>query len=80
MFFSRSDGLLRLSAVRQSLLLLGLFMAISLAAWGGTYLLIQREMLRTVDARLEARMVAAITSLQAGQGLPAPPTGEQAML
>jgi len=76
----RSDDVLRPSAVRQSLLLLGLFMGISLAAWGGTYLLIQREMLHTVDARLEARMGAATTSPQASQGLPAPQTGVQAML
>lgn len=62
--------------MRQALWLLGLFSVISLAAWGGTFLLFQREMLRNVDARLSARMEDAITALDAGQALPALNDGE----
>ena len=58
MYLSRHSGFLRLSAVRQMLSLLALFSLILVVAWGGTYLLIQREMLRSVDARLIQRMDA----------------------
>ena len=58
--------MLRLSAVRQALGVLLLFTAISIIAWGGTFLLVSREMQRNVDARLTEGMDAAIASLDAG--------------
>ena len=58
--------MLRLSAVRQALGFLLLFTAISIIAWGGTFLLVSREMQRNVDARLTEGMDAAIASLDAG--------------
>lgn len=72
MFLSRTSALLQLSAVRQTLWLVGLFTLISVVAWGATYFLVQREMLRTVDARLSERMTDAIAILDAGGILPAP--------
>lgn len=66
----------QLSAFRQALVLLGVFSLISITAWGGTYWLIQREMARVVDARLSARMEAALQALAAGQALPLPEDGE----
>lgn len=78
MFLSRFSAFLRLSAVRQALWLLALFSVISLAAWGGTFLLVKREMLQNVDARLAERMQAAIAALDAGQPLPALEDGETA--
>ncbi|MCV6586061.1 MAG: HAMP domain-containing histidine kinase [Marinibacterium sp.] len=77
---SRFSGLLRLSAVRQTLWLLGLFSLITLAGWGATYWLVQRDMLRAVDTRLTTRMDAAVTALNAGQALPAPGDGETVAL
>lgn len=68
--------LLRLSAVRQALWLLVLFSLISITAWGGTFLLVQREMIRTVDARLTDRMDAAVVALVNGEALPAVNAGE----
>lgn len=67
---------MRLSAVRQALGFLVLFSVISVVAWGGTYLLVWQEMLRTVDARLTARMEATIANLDAGDGLLAVGAGE----
>ena len=58
--------MLRLSAVRQALGFLLLFTAISIIAWGGTFLLVSREMQRNVAARLTEGMDAAIASLDAG--------------
>lgn len=80
MFLNRFNRFLRLSAVRQTLWLLGLFSLISLLAWGGTYVLIQRELVRNVDARLEARMVTSIAALRDGGALPVPQPGETAAL
>ena len=62
--------MLRLSAVRQALGFLVLFSTISIAAWGGTFFLVSREMQRIVDARLLDRMETAIAALDAGQSLP----------
>lgn len=76
MFLSRFNAFLRLSAVRQTLLLLALFTLISLATWGGTYWLVHHEMIRSVDQRLEGRMQAAVAALEAGQDLPALNPGE----
>ncbi|MEM8571631.1 MAG: HAMP domain-containing sensor histidine kinase [Pseudomonadota bacterium] len=67
-------ALLRLSAIRNTLWLLGLFSAITLVAWGATYWLVQREMVSAVDARLTARMDAALLALAAGEAMP--PTGD----
>lgn len=78
MFLSRLEALFRLSALRQSLILLALFLIISVLAWGGTYWLVQREMLIAVDERLSRRMDAAIEALAAGDVLPAPGDGEGA--
>ncbi|MEL6962678.1 MAG: ATP-binding protein [Pseudomonadota bacterium] len=69
---NRISALLHLSAVRQALWLLALFSSITLVAWGGTYWFMQREILRNVDARLTARMEAAITAMDAGKALPRP--------
>ncbi|MEM1375397.1 MAG: ATP-binding protein [Pseudomonadota bacterium] len=80
MFLSRLDGFLRLSAVRQTLSLLALFSLISLLAWGGTYWLVQREMLRSVDARLIARMDDAVAALAAGDPLPPAEEGQTAAM
>ncbi|MEM9063555.1 MAG: HAMP domain-containing sensor histidine kinase [Pseudomonadota bacterium] len=60
------------------LLLLGLFSVITLAAWGATYWLVQGEMLKAVDARLMARMDAAVAALNSGGTLPPPGDGETA--
>ncbi|GAB5445211.1 sensor histidine kinase [Gymnodinialimonas sp.] len=72
--------LLRLSTVRHTAWFLGLFSAISLVTWGGTFFLIWFEMQRAVDARLTLRMEAAITALAAGESLPPPGPGETAEL
>lgn len=80
MFLTRFESLFRLSALRQGLLLLGLFLVISLVAWGGTYWLVRSEMLRAVDGRLNARMEVAMTALAAGAPMPAPDVGETAEL
>ncbi|MEM1073412.1 MAG: HAMP domain-containing sensor histidine kinase [Pseudomonadota bacterium] len=77
---SQFSSLFRLSAVRHTLWMLGLFTFITLAAWGATYWLVQREMLLAVDARLAARMEAAIASLEAGNGLPKAEDGDTAEL
>ncbi|MEM8948269.1 MAG: HAMP domain-containing sensor histidine kinase [Pseudomonadota bacterium] len=69
---NRLSALLRLSAVRQAFWLLALFSTITLIAWGGTYWFMQREILRAVDARLAARMEAAILMMDAGDTLPRP--------
>ncbi|MBO9450070.1 HAMP domain-containing histidine kinase [Tropicibacter sp. R16_0] len=77
---SRFNSLFRLSALRQALVLLSLFSLISIIAWGGTYWLVQSEMRRAVDDRLNQRMEAAITALAAGEGLPTPEDGESIRL
>ncbi|MEM9724262.1 MAG: ATP-binding protein [Pseudomonadota bacterium] len=74
----RLSALLRLSAVRQTLGLLAVFTLITVIAWGGAYWLFQRDMLRAVDARLTARMEAAIAALDAGQPLAAAEAGDTA--
>ena len=76
MFSIRLDALFRLSALRQAIVLLVLFLFISLVAWGGTYLLVWNEMLRAVDGRLNDRMEAAAAALAAGQPLPLADAGE----
>lgn len=80
MFLSRFSGLLQRSALRQTLALLALFLAITLAAWGGTYWLVQREMTQAVDARLSARMADALAALDMGAVLPPPGDGQSAAL
>lgn len=80
MCLNRLSALLRLSAVRHTLWLLGLFSLITLAAWGATYWLVQREMLRAVDERLITRMETAASALNAGDALPPPGDGETAVL
>ena len=79
MFLSRFSSLLRLSAVRQALGFLLLFSFISIVAWGGTFLLVSREMQRNADARLSERMDAAIAALDAGQNLPELDSNETAV-
>ncbi|MCH2076423.1 MAG: HAMP domain-containing histidine kinase [Rhodobacteraceae bacterium] len=59
-------------------MLLFLFCAISLAAWGGTYWLISGEMQRAVDQRLSDRMEATLAALEAGETPPAPTEGQYA--
>lgn len=76
MFSTRLEALVRLSALRQAVVLLGLFLLISLIAWGGTYWLVRSEMLRAVDGRLNDRMQVATAALAAGQPLPSPDVGE----
>ncbi|MEM8744665.1 MAG: HAMP domain-containing sensor histidine kinase, partial [Pseudomonadota bacterium] len=79
-FFARARRALRLSAVRHTLWLLAVFLLITSVAWGGTYWLVQREMLRTVDERLDMRMQAAAAALAQGQDLPEPAAGQTAEL
>lgn len=80
MFFDRVKPALRLSAVRHTLWLLTVFSLITIVAWGATYWLVQREMLRTVDDRLSMRMQAATAALAQGQDLPEPLAGQIAEL
>lgn len=80
MLFDRAKAALRLSAVRHTLWLLGLFSLITIIAWGGTYWLVQREMFRTVDERLSVRMEAATVALAQGEALPEPLDGQTAEL
>ncbi|WP_082029432.1 HAMP domain-containing sensor histidine kinase [Tateyamaria sp. ANG-S1] len=80
MFLKRLSGLYRLSAFRQALILLALFSAISVIAWGGTYWLIWSEMGRVVDTRLTERMELAVSALAAGEPLPRPEDGESIQL
>jgi len=80
MLFDRAKAALRLSAVRHTLWLLGLFSLITIIAWGGTYWLVQREMFRTVDERLSVRMEAATAALAKGEALPEPVDGQTAEL
>lgn len=68
--------LLRLSAVRQAFGFLLLFSTISIVGWGGTFLLVRQDMMRNVDARLEARMDATIAALDAGLALPVQNPGD----
>ena len=76
----RVSALLRLSAVRQAFWLLVLFASITLVAWGGTYWFMQREILRAVDARLMARMEAAIATMDGGEALPQPGENQTAAI
>ena len=76
MFLNRLRAFLHLSAVRQTLLLLALFSVISLVAWGGAFLMVQREMLESVDARLEARLQNTLAALDANRPLPRLQPGE----
>lgn len=69
MFLGRLSALFQLSVVRQTLWLSALFFLITLVAWGGTYWMVAREMRAAVDARLSARMDAAIADLDAGRPL-----------
>lgn len=80
MSLNRLKGYLRLSAVRQTLWLLVLFGGITALAWGGTYWLVQREMLHAVDDRLSVRMQTTLMALEAGQPLPAPAPGQTATI
>lgn len=80
MFLKRLEPLLRLSAVRQTLWFSALFLLITLVAWGAAYWLVQSEMLRSVDARLAARMTAAQAALDAGAPLPETGPGETAAI
>lgn len=80
MFLNQLKSFARLSALRQTLALLGLFAGISILAWGGTFWLVQREMTAAVDARLTTRMQAALIALDAGQSLPPAIDGQSAKL
>lgn len=73
-------SLFRLSALRQSVILLALFMIIAVIAWGSTYFLVQREMFRAVDSRLSERMEITVQALSAGHPLPELDDGESASL
>ncbi|NRA99190.1 MAG: HAMP domain-containing histidine kinase [Rhodobacteraceae bacterium] len=75
---NRLKSLWQQSALRQTVWLLGLFAVISLVAWGGTYVLVYRETISVVDARLEDRMRAAQAALAAGQPLPLLGDGQSA--
>ncbi len=66
--------------MRQSFVLLALFLAISVIAWGGTYWLIKHEMQRVVDVRLSARMEQSLRALAVGAPLPEPEAGETAQI
>lgn len=67
-----------MSAVRQTGLLLAVFLLIAVFGLGGTYWLVRHEMMRAVDDRLEMRMEAAISAIEAGEGLPIPDPGQSA--
>ncbi|MEL6644849.1 MAG: HAMP domain-containing sensor histidine kinase [Pseudomonadota bacterium] len=55
-------------------------MLISVLGLGGTYWLVRHEMLRAVDERLVMRMEAAVSAIEAGEGLPDPAPGQSAAL
>ncbi|MEL6691026.1 MAG: HAMP domain-containing sensor histidine kinase, partial [Pseudomonadota bacterium] len=59
-----------------TVVLLVLFFAISLMAWGATYALISGDLLRAVDGRLSARMDEAIVALDAGEPFPITQDGQ----
>ncbi|MEM8617543.1 MAG: methyl-accepting chemotaxis protein, partial [Pseudomonadota bacterium] len=61
---------MRLTAMRQALILLALFSGITVIAWGSTYWLVSLETMRAVDDRLTARMALAQDAVNAGEALP----------
>ncbi|MEM9099909.1 MAG: HAMP domain-containing sensor histidine kinase [Pseudomonadota bacterium] len=80
MFLSQISVLWSLSTIRQTVGLLLIFLAIKLLAWGGTYLLIERQMYNAVDARLIERMDEAERALAEERALPPPDDGQVAEL
>lgn len=80
MFSTQVKALWNLSTVRQTVGLLMMFLTITLLAWGGTYWLVEREMVKAVDARLIERMQAAEQALEKGQALPRPEDGQTAKI
>lgn len=77
MFLNRLKGFHRLSAVRLTFSLLIVFAIVTVMEWVGTYFLVEREMNRLVDARLQAQMVSVTEALEAGQPLPQPGVGQE---
>lgn len=80
MSLNRLKALFGLSALRQAMVLLALFSLISILAGGATYWLVQHEMRKAVDGRLNQRMEEALKALEAGEALPLPEEGESAQL
>lgn len=76
MFLTQLKAFLRLSSVRQTLSLLAIFALITACAWGGTYWLVQREMMQAVDARLAINMQTAVRALKTTGTLPEPARGQ----
>lgn len=74
MFLSRLRGFLGQSVIRQAIGLLAVFSVISAAVWAATYWLVEREISRLVDARLEALATAAAEAPE--NALPAPGFGQ----
>ena len=80
MFLSRLSAVLRLSAVRQTLILLLVFGVITSLAWLGTYVAVTRDMTRFVDQRLETQIEMAVAALDSGAELPEPLFGQSLAL
>ncbi len=77
MFLNQFRALRRLSAVRLTLSLLLVFGAVTVIAWIGTFILVEREMDRLVDTRLEAQLAAVNAALDADEDLPQPGFGQE---
>ncbi|MGX9355173.1 sensor histidine kinase [Roseobacteraceae bacterium S113] len=70
MFLSRVRSIARQSAIRLTASLLIVFAIITLFAWAGTYFLVQREMMRLVDARLANQLGLVERAIRSGEDLP----------
>lgn len=77
MFLNQFRALRRLSAVRLTLSLLLVFGVVSVIAWVGTFILVEREMDRLVDTRLRAQLDAVNIALDGGEDLPLPGFGQE---
>ncbi len=77
MSLTRLSAFRRLSAVRLTLSLLLVFAVVTLVAWAATYLLVQREMNRLVDARLQTLMALTLAARDTDGPLPQPGFGQR---
>ncbi len=80
MSLTSPKALMQLSAVRQVLGLLVVFVAITIIAGGVTFWLVKKDMYRVVDERLKSRMEAAISVVAIGKHLPLPKNGQTAVI
>ncbi|WP_299934708.1 HAMP domain-containing sensor histidine kinase [uncultured Pelagimonas sp.] len=80
MYLNRLRVFARLSAVRLTLSLLLVFAVVTTFAWVGTFWLVQREMNRLVDARLQAQMAEVSEAVRTGQTLPQPSANQEVIV